>query len=45
MTIYTGLKKTMFEYVIELVVPSFEDVNTEDVKAEDGTHEDVSIEE
>ena len=45
MTIYSSLKKTMFEYVIELVVPSFEDVNTEDVKAEDGTHEDVSIEE
>jgi hypothetical protein len=33
----------MFEYVIELVGPSFEDVNTEDVKAEDGTHEDVNI--
>ena len=35
----------MFEYVIELGVPSFEDVNTEDVKAEDGNHEDVSTEE
>ncbi|WP_228062069.1 hypothetical protein [Coleofasciculus sp. LEGE 07081] len=34
----------MFEYVIELVVPSFEDVNTEDVKAEDGNPEDVSTE-
>jgi hypothetical protein len=45
MTIYRGLNEIMFEYVIELVVPSLEDINSEDIKANDENHEDISTEE